>query len=225
MKEAQARIKINRLLEESGWRFADCPNGKANISLETQTPLGDDFEHTKNGYIDYLLLDSNQKPLAVLEAKRESIPPLSAKEQARRYATSIHARYVILSNGNTHYLWDLQFGNPEPVSVFPTLEMLEGNKDFIPDITALYGETITGNYIALSQKPLFESDPSYLEEASRTAFIEKNKLKILRDYQVRAIKAIQTAANGGNTRFLLEMATGTGKTLTCAAIKIGRAHV
>jgi type I restriction enzyme R subunit len=29
--EAQARIKINKLLETSGWRFEDTIEGKANI--------------------------------------------------------------------------------------------------------------------------------------------------------------------------------------------------
>jgi type I restriction enzyme, R subunit len=33
-KESQARIKINKLLEQSGWRFFDLDEGKANISLE-----------------------------------------------------------------------------------------------------------------------------------------------------------------------------------------------
>ncbi|MDP3337248.1 MAG: hypothetical protein Q8S51_10735 [Rhodoferax sp.] len=33
-KEAHARIKINKLLEGSGWRFFDDLPGKANISLE-----------------------------------------------------------------------------------------------------------------------------------------------------------------------------------------------
>jgi type I restriction enzyme R subunit len=28
-KEAQARIKINKLLEEAGWRFFDDENGKS----------------------------------------------------------------------------------------------------------------------------------------------------------------------------------------------------
>jgi type I restriction enzyme R subunit len=81
MKEAQARIKINELLAQAGWRLTDTGGKPANISLETKVDLGDDFQHAHNGYIDYLLLDSNQKPLAVLEAKRESIPQLSAKEQ------------------------------------------------------------------------------------------------------------------------------------------------
>ncbi|HON88951.1 MAG TPA: hypothetical protein P5519_08705 [Spirochaetia bacterium] len=36
-KEAKARIKINKLLGESGWRFFDTEAGKANILSE----LGD----------------------------------------------------------------------------------------------------------------------------------------------------------------------------------------
>jgi len=37
--EAQARIKINTLLNESGWRFFDDANGKANIVLEPTARL------------------------------------------------------------------------------------------------------------------------------------------------------------------------------------------
>lgn len=32
-KEASARIKINKLLEESGWRFEDSEKGRAHRSL------------------------------------------------------------------------------------------------------------------------------------------------------------------------------------------------
>ena len=34
VKEAKARIKINKLLEAAGWRFFDDENGPANIQLE-----------------------------------------------------------------------------------------------------------------------------------------------------------------------------------------------
>ena len=34
-KEAKARIKINKLLEEAGWRFFDDKDGKATIKLES----------------------------------------------------------------------------------------------------------------------------------------------------------------------------------------------
>ncbi len=217
-KEAKARLKINKLLEEAGWRLLDSDAGPANVDVENKVNLGEDFEHTQNGFIDYLLLDNRQKPIAVLEAKRESIPPLSAKEQARDYANSIHVRYVILSNGNTHYLWDMQFGNPEPISSFPTLESLEEDKKWVPDIKALAREEITSTYIAESQMPNLKEQPDYIDETKQKTFIIKNKLKILRNYQVRAIQAVQKSADNGNTRFLLEMATGTGKTLTCSAI-------
>ena len=69
-KEALARIKINRLLEESGWRFFEDTSGPANIRLELHVKieqhdldaLGDDFERAKNGFIDYLLLDDGGFP-------------------------------------------------------------------------------------------------------------------------------------------------------------------
>ena len=59
-KEAKARIKINKLLEEAGWTFFDTERGKATIKLESaikMDDLGDDFERTKNGFVDFLLVD------------------------------------------------------------------------------------------------------------------------------------------------------------------------
>lgn len=38
-KEASARIKINHLLEEAGWRFFDDENGPANIQLEPNVKM------------------------------------------------------------------------------------------------------------------------------------------------------------------------------------------
>ena len=38
-KEAQARIKINKLLESAGWRFFDEAKGKANVALEPNVKL------------------------------------------------------------------------------------------------------------------------------------------------------------------------------------------
>lgn len=217
-KEAKARLRINKLLKDAGWRLFDNEDGAANVDVENKVDLGDDFENTRTGFVDYLLLDDNQKPIAVLEAKRESIAPLSAKEQARDYANSLHVRYVILSNGNTHYFWDMQFGNPEPISSFPTLESLQEDKKWIPDVDSLVREEVRNTYIAESQMPEILSHPDYVNEDTRSDFISRNKLKVLRNYQVRAIKAVQKSAQNGNKRFLLEMATGTGKTLTCAAI-------
>ena len=78
-KEATARIKINKLLEAAGWRFFPEGSAPANIRLEPSVTikstdldaLGDNFEKTKKGFVDFLLLDSKGFPFIVLEAKAE----------------------------------------------------------------------------------------------------------------------------------------------------------
>lgn len=112
----------------------------------------------------------------------------------------------------------MQFGNPEQISSFPSLESLEQNKQWHPDVDALINEDVDETYIATSQMPDLKSQPDYINEGTRKEFVEKHKLKILRKYQVEAIEKVQLAARNGSKRFLLEMATGTGKTLTCAAL-------
>ena len=87
MNEATARIKINKLLETGGWRFFDEGSKHANICLEhgtkitttTLDALGDDFEKTENGFIDFLLLDEKGFPFIVLEAKSADLDTLVAK--------------------------------------------------------------------------------------------------------------------------------------------------
>lgn len=225
-KEATARIKINRLLDDAGWRFFDDANGPANIVLEPNVKisqrdldaLGADLEKTTNGFVDFLLLDGNGKPLIVLEAKSEDKNPLSAKEQARKYARSQNARFVILSNGNIHYLWDLEQGNPVVISKFPSPNDIGNHYAFTPNADRLAGEQVGLDYIALTQMPAYAQEAGWKVEAERPSFIERNKLRFLRRYQQRAIERVQEDALKGSTRFLFEMATGTGKTLTSAAL-------
>ncbi len=225
-KEAKARIKINKLLEEGGWRFFDNESGRANIALEVNAKInysqidafGEDFEKTTKGYIDFLLLDDRGFPIAVLEAKSEDKNPLTGKEQSRKYAKSQNVRFVILSNGNLHYFWDLERGNPRIITSFPTLESLSHVKTFEPNSQILANENVGEDYIVCTQNPYYDKDPRWEDPAARHEFIRDNDLKFLRPYQLRAIKALQESARQGNDRFLFEMATGTGKTLVAAAI-------
>jgi len=225
-KEAKARIKINKLLEESGWRFFDTEKGQANIQLEPNVKItqkdidafGEDFETTKNGFIDFLLLDEKGFPLVILEAKKGEKDPLDGKEQARRYAKSENARFVILSNGNLHYFWDLERGDPEIITEFPTQESLTHRLDFKPDNKRLADEEVNDDYIAHTQNPNFKEDPRYQDKETQTKYLWDEGLRILRPYQLKSIHALQKSAEAGNDRFLFEMATGTGKTLISAAI-------
>ena len=225
-KEAKARIKINKLLEKAGWRLLDDENGRANVELEQGVSItkkdidafGDDFEKTRKGYLDFLLLDDKGFPLAVLEAKRCDKNPLDGKEQARQYAENINVRYIILSNGDLHFFWDRETGNPTPIRFFPDQASFLERERYKPNPDTLINEFVDNDYVAITQKPNYATDPRWLDESQRKDFLKENGLMILRDYQLNAVKSIQKAMSEGKSRFLFEMATGTGKTLIAAVV-------
>ena len=89
-KEAIARIKINRLLEKSGWRFFDDDNGKANIKLEVnldntdvsfkRVPIYIISEHGENIGNIKIRRESNKKGYPIIEEKRDGHLFESAKK-------------------------------------------------------------------------------------------------------------------------------------------------
>ncbi len=93
-KEATARIKINKLLEAAGWRFFQEGNMPANIRLEPSVTikstdldaLGDNFEKTTKGFVDFLLLDAKGFPLIVLRGQGRG------QESARRQRAGSQVR-------------------------------------------------------------------------------------------------------------------------------------
>ncbi|MCE2452901.1 MAG: DEAD/DEAH box helicase family protein, partial [Nitrospinae bacterium] len=150
--------------------------------------------------------------------KSEEKNPLVGKEQARTYARSQNCRFIILSNGNQHYFWNLEHGNPHSITDFPTPDSATAHKKFEPNPQALVDERVGDDYIVLTQRPNYANEAAWKNENEREDFKKANKLRFLRPYQLRAIHALQRAVREGGDRFLFEMATGTGKTLTAAAV-------
>jgi len=187
-KEAAARIKINKLLEAADWRFFADGAATANIRLEPSVTikttdldaLGDNFEKTAKGYIDFLLLDAKGFPFIVLEVKAENKNPLVGKEQARKYARSQNCRFVILSNGNLHYFWDLDRGNPYVITSFPTPDSVVSYQKVTPNPQRLIEEQVRDDYIVLTQRPSYASEAAWKNEAERPGYIQTNKLRFLR---------------------------------------------
>lgn len=219
--EAQARQIIDEMLRASGWTFTGTDR---NVIVESATKTD-----TSCGHVDYMLLNRNGHPLCIIEAKKPEINPLSAKEQARRYAESKNVRMVILTNGEATYLWDIKIGNPQPIFNMPTQESLEYRINFNPDKKAISSEHVIPEYVALTQNPKILEEPEYKNEETRNAYLFNNGYRVMRPYQVDAVKAVQSAVANGKDRFLIEMATGLGKTLTSAAImklflQTGNAH-
>ena len=156
--------------------------------------------HTHNGRADYLLMDKNGGVLCVLEAKKENLDPYDAKEQARGYAENLKAPFVILSNGREHWFWNYERREEKDayrIERLPSREDMERQrlKNLQPP-RPLQTEKVDSNYIRR-----FRDDIQ------------------LHGFQVRALEEIaRQFDNERRRKFLLEMATGTGKTLLCAAL-------
>ena len=136
----------------------------------------------------------------MLEAKKGDSDPLVGKEQAREYAAKLNAPFVLLSNGNLHYFWEIAKSEPHTMETLPSPSDLEYRRALAP--LPFTNETISADYVAQAQGKN----------------CTKDKRKELRDYQMDAVRAVQKAAAKGRRGFLLEMATGTGKILVSAAL-------
>jgi type I restriction enzyme, R subunit len=156
--------------------------------------------HTSNGRADYLLKDKLGRVLCVLEAKREDLDPYDAKEQARGYALNLKAPFVILSNGREHWFWNFERADQHDayrIERLPSLDDLERLK-----LKNMQPPRPLGSELI---------KPEYLRHL-------KHDLT-LRRYQIAALDEVARLFDGkGLRKFLLEMATGTGKTLPCAAL-------
>jgi len=158
------------------------------------------FEQRAGGRADYVLRDKLGRALCVLEAKRENLDPYDAKGQARVYAEILKAPFVILSNGRIHYLWKLERLNEEDAGRIERLPSFE-------DLDRMRLKNMQ------PPRPL-ETDvvgPDYLKRFTRD--------RVLRRYQIAALDEVARLFDHEHRdKFLLEMATGTGKTLLCAAL-------
>ena len=185
--EADARMVIDQLLKDAGWDIFN----KAYMSTE---------EPSADGRADYLLKNTRTQPLAIIEAKRFSVDPYSAKVQAKSYAQSLGAPFIILSNGKEHYFWDyFDGGDARPILGIPTQADLERRANLRIHRHGSLQESLKA--IPLPIKFRFKGEE-----------IEA------RPYQVKCLEKVEEALIAGRRRMLFEMATGTGNTLTIAML-------
>jgi type I restriction enzyme R subunit len=183
-KETDARILIDDLLRQAGWDLAD------------KTQVLTEYAVAGSGRVDYLLLDQNGRPLAVVEAKRSAIQPYVAKQQALPYAKQVGAPFIFLTNGELIYFWDYTNDDARIVNAFYSRRDLER-------VVHMRGE----------RKPLATIPiPDY--------YLRQGEQRQVRSYQKEAMQALDHAIELGKRRFLIELPTGTGKTdLICLYLK------
>lgn len=222
--EVAARVKIDQMLKNAGWRFFDSDEGNANIKLEDRVSLkkievddfGNDYEKISNGFMDYLLLGNDGKPLIVVEAKKSSINPLEAQSQAKEYAKNKGVDYVILTNGEIHYFWNLKLDEIKTISSFPESGKFIDFKKNEESLQDRKKKLIEYNY---DKYLIAESQDLNVSKENKKEYCEKrDNLLVLRDYQREALDKLMDSIKKGKEKFLFEMATGTGKTLVAASV-------
>ena len=137
---------------------------------------------------DYVLCDRHGRPLAVIEAKRSTINHADAAAQGRAYAEQLDVPFVFLSNGKEIRFWDFR---------------LEAHPRPV--------------------KTFFKQDDLERRIATRQLRVDPltipiDKRIVERDYQTECIDVLCREINQGRRKLLVEMATGTGKTRTAAAL-------
>ena len=174
--EAFSRVIIDSQLTAQGWSLADGYSVRYEVVLEDGTRA------------DYVLCDRHGRSIAVIEAKRFSVSPGDAAEQAKNYAKQLKVPYIFLANGNEIQFWEWQReAYARPVKTFFKQDDLE--RRFAT--------------LQVARKPL--SVPIDVKIAGR-------------DYQQECIQTVCREIEQGRRKMLVEMATGTGKTRTAAAL-------
>ena len=156
---------------------------------------GADGKYNGVGFIDYLLLGKDGKPLAVLEAKKTAYSAQKGMQQARLYARCLEREYgykppIFLSNGFETWFVDDEQGAPRQVSAVFSQDDLQ----------------------KILNRRSSAKAPSSLKVDETIAGGGK------RYYQVEAIERVCANIEAGHRKSLLVMATGTGKTRVSAAL-------
>ena len=137
---------------------------------------------------DYVLCDRHGRALAVVEAKKAATNPAEAEGQARAYASQLAVPYIFLANGEEIRFWEWQ------------------REAFPRAVKTFFSQGDLERRAATGQ---VRRDPL-------TVAIDKHIVE--RDYQTECIDALCRELNAGRRKMLVEMATGTGKTRTAAAL-------
>lgn len=194
--EAQTRQQlIDQQLAQAGWSVTkgnlleELQLTDATISIAESQAVA---YRAGDEFVDYVMRSQDGKPTGLVEAKRTSRDPVVGKRQAADYADRIQALYEVdpfIFLTNGQALW---FWDR---SGYP-LRQVSGF--FTPDDLARL------HFQRTYRQPLHALGPS--------------PTIVDRPYQVEAIKRVTEALAQSRRKFLLVMATGTGKTRTVIAL-------
>lgn len=224
LNEELTRILIDQQLIAAGWQ-AD--------TEELTYQKGARPEKGKNKAIaewptkgkqaaDYVLF-AGLTPIAVVEAKRENVNVAGKIAQAERYSRGF------MPIGNMQTAWQLEGrsiawpDHEEGHYQIPYVYSCNG-RPFVKQLAEQSGtwfRDVRETFNLAKPLPVFHSPDGLLDRLQRSKAAAEDKLRQegfaylrLRDYQEKAVQAVEVALENNQQNCLLAMATGTGKTRT-----------
>ena len=184
---------IDTRLKQAGWNVTDRTQVIEEFDIHLTVVEEPTTPYAGHQFSDYVLLGKNGKPLAVVEAKKTSVDAAIGREQAKQYCYNIQStqggELPFCFYTNGHDIYFWDLNNYPPKKV--------------------YGFPTREDLERYS----------YIRKARKTLAGELINTNIAgRDYQIRSIRAVMEAIEKKKRKFLLVMATGTGKTRTCIAL-------
>jgi len=189
VNEAQTKHdEIDPALKRAGWGVVEGSRIRLEFPITQGRLLGQAGQRSRPLFADYVLQYKNRN-LAVIEAKASSQPVSAGVAQAKDYAQRLRIRFAYACNGATIYAMDRLQGQEGTVAAFPTPDEL---------------------WAILFQKQTEQE--KWKQRFFAVPFENRSGTWQPRYYQENAIVAVLSAVAEKQTRMLLTLATGSGKT-------------
>lgn len=191
-KLTRKEIIDNRLIQ-ADWNVTDRTQVIEEFDIHLTVVEEPTTPYGGHQYSDYVLLGKDGKPLAVVEAKKTSVDAALGREQAKQYCYNIQStqggELPFCFYTNGHDIYFWDLENYPPKKV--------------------YGFPTRDDLERYA----------YIRKARKQLAGELINTKIAgRNYQIASIRAVMEAIEKRKRKFLLVMATGTGKTRVCIAL-------
>ena len=184
---------IDQRLKQAGWNVTDRTQVIEEFDIHLTVVEEPTTPYAGHQFSDYVLLGKDGKPLAVVEAKKTAVDAAIGREQAKQYCYNIQTTQ----------------GGELPFCFYTN-----GHDIFFWDLDNYPPKKVYG----FPTRDDLERY-AYIRRARKTLAGELVNTKIAgRNYQVASIRAVMEAVEKRKRKFLLVMATGTGKTRTCIAL-------
>jgi type I restriction enzyme R subunit len=184
VNEAETRAElIDPALKVAGWGVVEASRVRREVI--TLGRLQGAGVRAAQDIADYVLTYRNHK-LAVIEAKRRGLPDTEGLGQAKKYAEKLQTRFAYSTNGIGIYQVDMTTGAEQSITAYPTPDEL--------------------------WNAVFAEQNVWRDRFAAIPFEDKGGQWQARYYQDIAIRRVLEAIAAGQSRILLTLATGTGKT-------------